>query len=125
MQMSIDAIRKTVNDLSLNKTNASAPNTFAKVVFVPFAFGGVSGNVKLNNPKMPDVTAAMTKVVANCSVLNLKTLSIIQPTAIQPMVPKNLTEGNSLLGSFIWRNATELAKANVGAYINEYNNTIQ
>src|SRR4030095_4206680 len=125
MQISIEAIKNTVNDLSLNKTNASAPSTFAKVVCVPFAFGGVSGNVKLNKPNIPDATAAITNVCANCSVCSSKTLSIIQPTAIQPIVPKNLTEGNSLAGSFIWRKATEFAKANVGAYINEYNNTIQ
>ena len=58
-------------------------------------------------------------------LFNLKTLSIIQPTAIHPIVPKNLTDGNSLAGSFICRNATEFANANVGAYINEYNKTIQ
>src|SRR4026208_1385474 len=121
MQIRIDAIKNTVKDLSLNKTKASAPNTFAKVVLVPFAFGGVSGRVKLNNPKTPDATAAMTNVVANCSVLNLKTLSIIQPTAIQPIVPKKRTDGNSLAGSFICLKATEFAKANVGAYIKEYN----
>src|SRR4026207_2365298 len=101
MQIRIDAIRKTVKDLSLNNTKASAPSTLAKVVLVPFAFGGVSGNVKLNNPSAPEATAAIINVVASCSVLNLKTLSIIQPTAIHPMVPRNLIEGNSLLGSFI------------------------
>src|SRR4030095_3363743 len=116
MQISIDAIKKTVKDLSLNKTNASAPSTFAKVVLVPLAFGGVSGNVKLSNPKIPEATAAIINVWANCSVCSLKTLSIIQPTAIQPMVPKKRMEGNSFAGSFIWRNATEFASANVGAY---------
>src|SRR6187399_2208783 len=125
MQISIDAIKKTVNDLSLNKTRASAPSTLEKVVCVPFAFGGVAGNVKLNSPSIPEATAAIINVCANCSVCSLKTLSIIQPTAIQPIVPKNLTEGNSLAGSFICRKATELARANVGAYINEYNSTTQ
>ena len=123
--MSIDEIKKIVNDLSLNKTIASAPITWAKLVFVPFAFGGVSGNAKLNNPNAADAAAAIRKVVPNCSVEILNTLSIIQPTAIQPIVPKNLIEGNSLAGSFIWRKATEFAKAKVGAYINEYNNTTQ
>ena len=42
---------------------------------------------------------APTLALANSVIL--KTLSIIQPTAIHPIVPKNRIEGNSLAGSFI------------------------
>src|SRR5512139_1822217 len=125
MQINMDAIKKMVKDLFLNKTIASAPSTWAKVVLVPLAFGGVSGKVKLSIPNTTEMAEAIRKVVASCSVVRLNTLSIIQPTAIHPMVPKKRMEGNSLLGSCIWRKETELARARVGAYISEYNNKNQ
>ncbi len=51
MQIKIEEIKKMLKDLSLNNTKASAPNICAKVVLVPFAFGGVSGKKKLSKPK--------------------------------------------------------------------------
>ena len=69
MQIKIEAIKKMLKDLSLNKTKASAPKTCAKVVFVPFAFGGVSGKKKLRIPRRAEATAAILKVNARSSVL--------------------------------------------------------
>jgi hypothetical protein len=51
-----------VNDLSLNKTNASAPRICAKEALVPFALGGVAGKKKLSKPKTADAIAAILKV---------------------------------------------------------------
>src|SRR5258706_8294185 len=107
MHIRIDAIKKKTKDLCLNRTKASAPITCAKLVFVPFAFGGVFGKLKLINPKTAEAMAAIINVIDNWSVDILNTLSIAWPIAIQPSVPKKRTDGNSLLGSFICRKATE------------------
>src|SRR6478736_4859215 len=118
MHIKTDAIKNTVNELFLNNTKASAPKICLKVAVVPLAFGGVPGKAKLINPNTAEATAAILNVNAKSAVLTLKTLSIIHPVAIQPIVPNTLIEANSFPGSFIWRNATEFANANVGAYIN-------
>src|SRR5579863_259752 len=97
----MEAIKKIVNDRSLNSTKASTPRIFAKLLFSPFALGGVLGRKKLNRPSAAEATAAILKVSARSSVEILKTLSINQPVAIQPIVPSTRIEANSLEGSDI------------------------
>ena len=115
MQIRTEEMKKMVNDRSLKRTKASAPRIWAKVAFVPLAFGGVGGNKKLHTPSTSDAIAAILKVRASWSVVMFNTLSIIQPVAIHPMVPKTRIDGNSLLGSCICLKATAFASARVGA----------
>src|SRR5690349_25109863 len=125
MHINTDAIKNTVNEASLNNTNASAPKICLNVAVVPFAFGGVSGKAKLNKPNIAEAMPAILKVNTKFSVLTLKTLSIIQPVAIHPIVPKTLIDANYFPGSFIFLNATEFAKANYGEYNNKYTRKTQ
>src|SRR6187401_2906654 len=113
--MSTDEMKNIRKDLSLNNTKASAPRICAMEDELPLAFGGVSGSIKLRRPIANDAAAAILKVVDNWSVVRLRTLSIIHPVAIHPMVPSTRIEANSLLGSCICLNATALANASVGA----------
>ena len=39
---------------------------------------------------------------------------MVRPATIQPIVPSTRTPGNSLPGSRIWRNDSELLSASVG-----------
>ena len=94
-------------------------------VVASVAFGGVSGRKKLSAASTRDATAAILNVKASSSVPIRNTLSIIHPVAIHPMVPSTRMDANSLLVSFIWRNATELARASVGAYSSEYSKRTQ
>jgi hypothetical protein len=48
--------------LLLNKTNASFPKIEPRELFSLFAFGGVSGSVKLNNPKIAETIEATINV---------------------------------------------------------------
>src|SRR4051812_15962414 len=125
MQIKIEAIKNTVNERFLNNTNASLPRICTKDVFVPFPFGGVLGKIKLRNPNTTDATAAILKVNTSCSGPILKTLSIIQPVTIHPIVPNTRIFANSLVVSLICRNATEFTSASVGAKQSEYNRMIQ
>ena len=121
----MEAIKKIVNERFLNNTKASLPKICAKVVLVPFAFGGVSGRKKLNNPSATEATAAILNVNASCSGPILKISSMNQPVAIHPIVPRTRMPANCLVVSFICRNATEFTSASVGAKQSEYNKMIQ
>src|SRR6187399_2035854 len=124
MQIRMEAMKNTVNDRFLKSTKASLPSIWANVVFVPLAFGGVSGKKKLRKPNITDATAAILKVNASWSGPILKTLSISQPVTIQPIVPNTRIFANCLVVSLICLKATEFTSANVGAKQSEYNKII-
>src|SRR5205085_9160486 len=103
--------------LSLNKTNASVPSAFdAEPAGADFAFGGVLGKIKLNNPNPADAIAAIINVEL---VFSIPSLEISTTDTIQPMVPNTRIHGNCFPGSFICENATLLDSAIVGMYKRE------
>ena len=116
MQTNMAAIKKIKYGLSLNNTNASAPNALDALPSPVLALGGVSGKIKLSKPNPAEAPAAIKKVE---DVFSSSYVPIKIPATIHPMVPKTLIQGNCLPGSLICENATLLERAIVGMYNKE------
>src|SRR4030095_8786951 len=98
MHTRIAAIKNMRYGLLLNNTKDSVPSAFDAEA-TAFPFGGVSGNIKLNNPSAAETAAAMRNVYMLGSIFKNP---IIKPAAIHPNVPNTLIQGNCFPGSVIW-----------------------
>ena len=64
--------------------------------------------------KRPSASEPAAAIRSGTAVASRPSVPTVRPATIQPIVPSTRTPGNSLPGSVIWRNDSELLSASVG-----------